>query len=146
MSEKTYSVPLLNDENSSDINRFEYNRNTEKITPDKLISTYFHELQRYGLTEKKISIMTGLTISTISQIFSGKRHPSLYSLTAICVCMRLYPPKSFLLMKKFKLILDDDDPKDRICLKYLYGCGFNMDFTVESCNRELYENGFEKLK
>ena len=83
--------------------------------------------------------------STISLYINGKRTPSLYSLVALCIGLRLYYPRSMLLMKKARLSLDENSLKDRICMKYLIGCGFDTSIDVDSCNREFRENHLSEL-
>lgn len=50
-----------------------------------------------------------------------------------------------LLMKKARLSLDENSLKDRICMKYLIGCGFDTSIDADSCNGELRENHLSEL-
>lgn len=136
-----FIVPLLPERKFAEINAADYVKSYDGENFAKVFSRYYAELRKIGLTEIKLAELTGLQKSTISAYLTGKRLPTLYSLTALCIGMRLYYPRSLLLMKKARLSLDEDSIKDRICLKYLIGCGFDASLNVDSCNRELRENG-----
>ena len=109
------------------------------------LSICYQELKKFGLTEAKLAEITDLQTSTISGYLTGKRLPSLYSLVAICIAMRLHISVSMLLINKAKHGLDLSDPIDSICYNYLLGCGYDRDFTVETCSRDLTESGFPDL-
>lgn len=140
-----FIVPLLSERKSAEINAADYVKGYDGENFAKVFSRYYAELRKIDLTEIRLAELTGLQKSTISAYLTGKRIPTLYSLTAICIGMRLYYPRSLLLMKKARLSLDEDSLKDRICLKYLIGCGFDASLNVDSCNRELRENGLSEL-
>ncbi len=140
-----FVVPLLCERKFPEINTDDYVKSCDGENFAKILSRYYAELHKIGLTELKLSELTGLQKSTISAYLTGKRIPTLYSLIAICIGMRLYYPRCLLLMKKSRLSLDEDSLKDRICLKYLIGCGFDTSLNVDSCNRELCENGLSEL-
>ena len=145
MSERKFVVPLLSERKFNEINTLDYVKIYGEDSFAKLFSEYYGELRKLGLTEKKLGELTGLQPSTISLYINGKRTPSLYSLVALCIGMRLYYPRSMLLMKKARLSLDENSLKDRICMKYLIGCGFDTSIDVDSCNRELRENHLSEL-
>lgn len=140
-----FVVPLLYERKFAEINTADYVKSCDGENFAKILSRYYAELHKIGLTEMKLSELTGLQKSTISAYLTGKRIPTLYSLIEICIGMRLYYPRCLLLMKKSRLSLDEDSLKDRICLKYLIGCGFDASLNVDSCNRELRENGLSEL-
>lgn len=136
-----FVVPLLSARNISEINICDYAYESF----ERVLSRYYMGLREIGLTEMKLAELSGLTSSTISYYLTGKRIPTLYSLTAVCIAMRLYYPRSLLLMKKANVSLDENSLKDRICTKYLIGCGFDESYNVDTCNLELRENGVSCL-
>ena len=138
-------VPLLTAEKFTEVNHSDYVKFDDEESFAELLSRYYAELRETGLTIQKLSELTGLSSSTISVYLTGCRNPRLYSLTALCIGMRLYYPRTLLLIKKAKVALDEDTLKDRICIKYLIGCGFDASLTVDSCNRELREHGLREL-
>ena len=140
-----FAVPLLSEKNFAEINAANYVKNCDGEDFSKVLSRYYAELRKTGLTEKKLGKLTGLQPSTISFYINGKRIPTLYSLIALCIGMRLYYPRSLFLIKKARLSLDEDSLKDRICQKYLIGCGFDATLNVNACNLELRENGLIEL-
>ncbi len=140
-----FVVPLLLERKFAEINAADYVKTYDGENFAKVLSRYYAELHIIGLTEIKLAELTGLQKSTISAYLTGKRLPTLYSLSALCIGMRLYYPRSLLLMKKARLSLDEDSLKDRICQKYLIGCGFDASLNVDSCNRELRENSLSEL-
>lgn len=140
-----FVIPLLTERKYTEINTADYVKSSDGESFAKTLSRYYAELRKIGLTEKMLSDLAGLQSSTISFYLNGKRNPTIYSLVALCIGMRLYYPRSLLLMRKAKLSLDEDSLKDRICLKYLIGCGFDASLDVDSCNRELRENGLSEL-
>lgn len=140
-----FVVPLLPERKFAEINASEYVKSYDGENFAKVLSRYYAELRKIGITEIRLAELTELQKSTISAYLTGKRLPTLYSLAALCIGMRLYYPRSLLLMKKARLSLDEDSLKDRICQKYLIGCGFDVSLNVDSCNRELRENGLSEL-
>lgn len=145
MSERKFVVPLLSERKFNEINTLDYVKIYGEDSFAKLFSEYYGELRKLGLTEKKLGELTGLQPSTISLYINGKRTTSLYSLVALCIGMRLYYPRSMLLMKKARLSLDENSLKDRICMKCLIGCGFDTSIDADSCNGELRENHLSEL-
>ena len=140
-----FVVPLLTERTFAEINTADYVKSSYGDSFAIVLSRYYAELRKIGLTETRLGNLTGLQSATISLYLNGKRIPTVYSLSALCIGMRLYYPRSLLLMKKAGLSLDEDLLKDRICMKYLIGCGFDASLNVDSCNRELLENGFSEL-
>lgn len=140
-----FVVPLLTERKFTEINTADYVKSSDGESFAKVLSRYYAELRKIGITEMKLAELTGLQKSSISAYLTGKRIPTLYSFIALCIGMRLYYPRSLLLMKKARLSLAEDSMKDRICLKYLIGCGFDASLNVDSCNRELRENGVGEL-
>lgn len=136
IEDSKFVVPLLSARKIAEINTCDYA--DERF--EQVLSRYYRELREIGLTEVKLAELTGLTSSTISFYLTGKRKPTLYSLTAVCIAMRLYYPRSLLLMKKANVSLDENSLKDRICTKYLIGCGFDQSYNVDTCNLELRKN------
>ncbi len=100
MSEQKYVVPTLSEREFNNIHTQDYVKSHDGESFAKLFSEYYAELRKWGLTERKLGELTGLQPSTISFYRTGKRIPSLYSLVALCIGMRLYYPRSMLLMKK----------------------------------------------
>lgn len=131
-----FNIPLLTAGQFTQINASDYVKIDDEESFGEVLSRYYKELRKIGLTIEKLSELTGLRSSTISLYLTGERNPRLYSLIALCIGMRLYYPRSLLLMKKARVTLDEDALKDRICMKYLIGCGFDASLTVDSCNRE----------
>lgn len=139
------TIPILTDEELAESNQAGYVKTDRENTFPELLARYVNELKNKGFIEQDISAVTGLTKSVISQYLNGKKVPSIESLSALCIGMRLYPERSELLISMANRGLSKFAPRDRIIIRYLTFCPVREDYTVISCNRELVENHFLPL-
>lgn len=127
-------------------------------TADKEQDTFAAAFDRYlndsGMSGKrvsprKLSLITGISKSTISNYEHGLRQATYDNLCAICIGLRLHPMRQRHFFCKSHFMIPTNEPypdkRDKIIRSYLDACAFQKEYTVRACNDELIANGCEPL-
>ena len=138
-------VPIATEEEFLQMSSLEYVKTADEKSFPEVLARYISELQQRGISMNAISNSTKLSKSTISLYLSEKRSPSFDSLVALCMGMRLYYERTLFLFELENCTLCSLKPRDRILTKYLMGCAFNEEYTIQNCNEELEKNRLKAL-
>ncbi len=138
-------VPIATQEEFLQMSDLEYVKTITENSFPKVLARYISELQQRGISMDTISNSTKLSKTTISLYLSEKRSPSFDSLVALCMGMRLYYERTCFLFEMGNRTLCNSKPRDRILTKYLIGCAFKEECTVQNCNEELKKNNLKVL-
>ena len=101
-----------------------------------------------AITKEEIEEITGVSKASLYRYISLKDEtlPDTDTLISLCVGLRLYYPRIEYLFSLAGKQLTAHSQKYRICKRYMLGCFYNMNMTVEALNEELISHGLVPLR